>query len=210
MVALRLTLAILLLCVLVLIPFLIWGEAMEHWIVARTNASLAKPAIAALIVGLLSADVVLPLPSSLVAVWGGAKLGIFWGATAIFVGLMIGNLIGFWTGRRFGVPVVKRVMGGQAQLPDRIGVAMLCLTRPVPVLSESATVIAGAGDMSFKQFLFAAGLSNAGIAIVYGVLGALATDVGSFLFVFAAAIAVPAIGYLVYLAGMSFLSAEPN
>lgn len=57
MVALRLTLAILLLCALVLVPFLIWGEAMEHWIVARTNAPLAKPAIAALIVGLLSAVV---------------------------------------------------------------------------------------------------------------------------------------------------------
>lgn len=206
MIALRIAVAVLILCACVLVPFLIWGDAIELWVAAQMQSRSGLWAVAALVVGLLSADVVLPLPSSLVAVGAGAKLGLVYGALAIFSGLMIGNLFGYWLGRRFGIAVATKMTGGQARLPDEIGISMLCLTRPVPVLSEPATVIAGAGGMPLPQFLFSVGLSNAGIALVYGYLGALAVDVGSFLLVFLAAVAVPALGYLIYLAGTAMRS----
>jgi len=196
--AIFLALAIVALCAAVLIPFLIWGEAIEQWVTLQLAQPYGPFALAGLVVALLSADIVLPLPSSLVAVGAGTQLGFVLAVAAIFVGLMIGNLIGYALGRRFGVGFAERMMGGKAQLPHHIGTAMLCLTRPVPVLSEAATVIAGAGAMPLPIFVISTGLSNMGIAVVYASLGALASDLDSFLLVFAAAVFVPAAGYAIY------------
>ena len=206
MVALRIAFAVIVLCALVLVPFLLWGDAIDHALAGWMQTTSGVWAIVALVVGLLSADVVLPLPSSLVAAWAGAQLGLFLGALAVFFGLTIGNLIGYWLGRRFGASAAQRMTGGEGRLPETIGVPILCLTRPVPVLSEPATVIAGAGRMPLGTFLAAVGLSNAGIALVYGAFGAWAQDTSSFLLVFAAAVAVPAAGFVIYFAGTGGLS----
>ena len=88
------------------------------------------------------------------------------------------------------------------ELPPTIGIATLCLTRPVPVLSEAAAVMAGAGGLPLRQFLLATGLANLGIAVCYAILGAAAQDAGGFLLVFAASLTVPVAGYCLYWLGL--------
>ena len=63
----------------------------------------------------------------------------------------------------------------------------------MPVLAEAATVAARAGAMPLRRFALATGLANAGIALVYV---ALAGPAESFVMLFAAAIAVPAAGWI--------------
>jgi uncharacterized membrane protein YdjX (TVP38/TMEM64 family) len=146
---------------------------------------------------LLAADIVLPLPSSIICATAGAFLDFVPAVLSMFAGLMASSLIGYELGRRFGRQFAEKIAGRRLRLPMTIG-ATLCLTRPVPVLSEAMAVLAGAGSVPIRTFLLATGLSNLGVAICYALLGAAAQDAGGFLLVLAASLVVPAGGYAVY------------
>ena len=53
------------------------GVDVEPW--ARSWMADAGPAGAAMVVGLLAADVFLPIPSSVIMVLSGAAFGVWWG-----------------------------------------------------------------------------------------------------------------------------------
>ena len=183
---------------LVLLPFLLFGAE-----ASRIAAELFVPGgqagilLALAIVALFAGDVVLPVPSSLVSVAAVALYG--WaGGVLIWIGMTLGCGLGYWLGSRAGQPLARRFVGpGEVERARRIagevGPAALVLTRAVPVLAEAATVAAGLAGMPFRRFALATGLANAGIALVY------VAAAESFELLFAAAIAVPALGWAVML-----------
>ncbi|HEY0130704.1 MAG TPA: VTT domain-containing protein [Allosphingosinicella sp.] len=193
----------LMLLALILVPFLLLeAQILEFADALFGGASGQGGALLALvIVALFAGDAVLPVPSSLVSVAAVALFG--WaGGLLIWIGMTIGCGLGYWLGSQAGRPLAQRFIGpGEVARAQRIaadlGLATLVLTRAVPVLAEAATVSAGLAAMPFGRFALATGLANAGIAIVYAVWGAAAAgSAGSFLMLFTAAIAVPALGWI--------------
>jgi len=196
------TVAGLLLLALILVPFLLFeGDVLELADGLFGAGGQAGALLALLIVALFAGDVVLPVPSSLVSVAAVALFG--WaGGLLIWVGMTIGCGLGYWLGRRAGRPLAERFLGrdevARAQrITGTLGPATLVLTRAVPVLAEATTVAAGLAAMPFGRFALTTGLSNAGIALVYVAWGAAAAgSPASFVILFAAAIAVPAFGWI--------------
>ena len=93
--------------VAILVPWLLLDGWIQQVGAEWLGAVRDRPIAAALaVVALLAVDVVLPIPSSLVGVFAGSALGLARGALAIWVGLMIGCLVGdafgAWLGRRLG------------------------------------------------------------------------------------------------------------
>ncbi|MGZ8285068.1 MAG: TVP38/TMEM64 family protein [Allosphingosinicella sp.] len=187
---------------LILLPFLLFeGQVLE---VARDlfgTGGQAGALLALAIVALFAGDVFLPVPSSLVSVAAVALFG--WaGGLLIWIGMTIGCGLGYWLGSRAGRPLAERFLGrhevARAQrIAADVGPATLVLTRAVPILAEAATVAAGLTAMPLRRFALTTGLANAGIALVYVALGTSAAgSAGSFPFLFAAAIAVPATGWI--------------
>lgn len=182
----------------ILAPFAIW----EEQILELSERALADDG-GAFVVGilailLLAADVVLPIPSSLVGTFAGALLGAVAGTIVVWLGMTLGCLFGYWLGSAAGRPIVRRVVGeGELErataLAGKVGFGTLVALRAVPVLAEASVLAAGATHMSWRTFATATGLANLGIAAAYSTLGALAFETESFLLVFAAAIAVPMI-----------------
>ncbi len=161
----------------------------------------SAPLLALAILALFAGDVVLPVPSSLVSVAAVAVFG--WaGGLLIWAGMSAGCALGYWLGGRAARPLAQRYLG-RAEL-DRarriaadIGPATLVLTRAVPVLAEASTVAAGLAAMPLARFAAATGLANAGIALFYAAAGAAMPGTGgAFLMLFAAAAALPAVGWL--------------
>jgi hypothetical protein len=73
--SLRVVLATLL---VVIVPFLVAGWSIEGWVIARLDDAPSNPPLAALvIVLLLVADVVLPIPSGLVSIASRMVLGSY-------------------------------------------------------------------------------------------------------------------------------------
>lgn len=192
-----------LLLALILVPFLLWERAftaLGQGLVGGAGAA-SRPAVAAAIVALLAADVVLPVPSSLVSAGAAAMFG--WaGGALIWLGMTLGAVAGYALGRGAGRPLGARLLGRrELERAERIAGggsagATLVLCRAVPVLAEASTVAAGLGGMAVGRFLAVTGAANAGIALVYAGAGSLASDyAGGFLLPFGAAMVLPALGW---------------
>jgi uncharacterized membrane protein YdjX (TVP38/TMEM64 family) len=144
-------LVILIALLIPILPFVVIGELPgERWLSAVDQDALLFGLTGA---GLLAADVLLPIPSSIMGTMLGARLGFLTGLGWCWVGLMLGNLLGYLTGRlllsRFG-----------DRLPQAPTLMVLFLSRPVPVFAEAVTFTAGAERMPLRHFAAAAGSGN--------------------------------------------------
>lgn len=149
-----------------IIPFALIGELPgERWLSATDQNALLFALTGG---GLLAIDVLLPIPSSIIGTLLGARLGFFPGCVAAWIGMTIGNLLGYGLGRlmlaRFG-----------DRLPRAPTALALFLSRPVPVFAEAVTFTAGAERMPPGHFLvicasgnliYAAALAAAGASLL--------------------------------------------
>jgi membrane protein DedA with SNARE-associated domain len=179
----------------VIIPFLIWGDALEHWVSTIEWTSLDPIFVGAGGALLLAADIVLPIPSSIVGTLLGTILGAWGGTIAGTLGLTTGCVVGYAIGfagnsatcHFVGVHEVQRA---SAWL-ERYGIAALVVCRAVPVLAEASIVTAGALRMPPGPVFAATGLANLGISFVYATIGATVADTWSFVLAFLLAMAFP-------------------
>lgn len=146
-----------------LVPFFIIGELPgERWLSATDAHALTFALTGS---GLLAADVLLPVPSSIVGTMLGARLGFVAGALAAFIGLMTGQLLAFAASRR----LLRASVGA---LPAAPTLAAVFLSRPVPVLAEAIAIAAGAARVRWPQFLLACGAGNLCYATALALAGA--------------------------------------
>jgi uncharacterized membrane protein YdjX (TVP38/TMEM64 family) len=82
-----------------LVPLAVFGMRLDAWVAAWLATEPPAPMLAAAEVGVLAADILLPVPSSLVATFGGAVLGIPLGTLCAWLGMTIGSLAGWALGR---------------------------------------------------------------------------------------------------------------
>ena len=183
---------------LLLVPFALFEsavlEASERLLRAGTTRLVAISSVSLLLV----ADVILPVPSSIVATASGMLLGLAEGSFVTWVGLQAGALLGYFLGRSAGFHATIRFVGRTeleraSRLHRRWGAVSIIASRAVPVLAESSVVLAGAVRMRLLQFAWLTGVSNAAIALVYGFVGARALETQAFLLALAASIVLPGI-----------------
>ena len=114
---------------------------------------------AAVGVGLLVADVVLPVPASLVMILHGALFGVVGGTLLSLAGALGAALFGFWIGRRGGPLLARLVPEDERRRADALlqewGDLAIVVTRPVPILAETMAILAGASPMGWGRMLLA-------------------------------------------------------
>ncbi|HZI13105.1 MAG TPA: VTT domain-containing protein, partial [Myxococcus sp.] len=127
----------------VLVPFFLFGAdldaAAQRFLEARPPAWQVALAVA----GLLAGDVLLPVPSSLVATASGGLLGFWAGTAASWLGMMGGCAVGYGLGAHAGTAALRRTAGEAEahRLPrasERLGPWFLLVFRAVPVLAEAS------------------------------------------------------------------------
>jgi membrane protein DedA with SNARE-associated domain len=198
---LRLAPLIALLLASVIVPFLLIGGEVERLAAAWISKSSGTLAVFCIVVGLLAADILLPIPSSIVATMAGVALGWATGAAAVFIGLMLASVAGYFGGRVAGPFLVRHVAGPDEQARverwvSRYGAVAVAASRAVPVLAESIAIAAGAGKMAITKFLWASTAANLGLAIVYAGFGALAAQEAQPSIAIGASLVLPAIAWL--------------
>ena len=197
----RWTVIVVILLAAILVPFFLFDEPFMR--VADQLMRLgAHPASAAAgITALLAADVLLPIPSSVVSAGAGALLGFWRGTATVWTGMTAACLIGYAFGSRASA-AARRFVGnaGMARaefLSARYGDYALILCRPVPVLAEASVIVAGIVGRPPGRFVGLTALANLGVALGYAAIGAFSMRVDSFLLAFAGSLLVPGIGMLV-------------
>jgi uncharacterized membrane protein YdjX (TVP38/TMEM64 family) len=140
-------------------------------------------------VGLLIADVLLPVPSSLVMVAHGALFGVWGGTTLSLLGSTGAAMFGFWIGRRGGW-LVDRLVGPEERvradcLLKRWGALAIIVTRPVPLLAETVAIMAGTSRLGWGQTMLAALVGSLPPALLYALTGAAVANFRSTALMFA-------------------------
>jgi uncharacterized membrane protein YdjX (TVP38/TMEM64 family) len=159
----------------VLVPFLLFGDDVETYVGEVLSRPMARTLLAGFAVLALAADVLLPIPSSLVAAALGAVFGAVAGTLLSTVGLTLGCAAGFALGRFAGAHVGPRYQVLE-RLLDRYGTAVLVVCRGVPVLAEASVIAAGMLAMPAPRFIAATALANVAVSAVYASLGAVAAE----------------------------------
>ncbi len=176
---LRLIAIFVILAILVLIPFLIWGEGFEQrFSQAGAIEWLRDYGDWAWFAGilLLVSDLFLPIPATAVM----AALGYIYGPVA---GGLIATFGSFCSGalayllcRRFGRPVAVRVLGPQdlmegERLFARVGAWLVVLSRWLPIFPEVIACMAGLARMPAWSFFSALACGSAPLGFVFAAIG---------------------------------------
>ncbi|HEY6080386.1 MAG TPA: VTT domain-containing protein, partial [Polyangiaceae bacterium] len=163
---------------LILVPFALWEEPITAWTTEQLAATSGRAALSGLVIALLSADVLLPIPSSFVAAGAVSLLGAVQGGASVFLGMTLAAWLGYALGLWGGQPLATRMAGERelsraGSLMERHGSWLLLLCRGVPVLAEASTLLAGATRLPRLRFALVTALGNAGLSLAYALIGVL-------------------------------------
>jgi uncharacterized membrane protein YdjX (TVP38/TMEM64 family) len=129
-------------------------------------------------VALLIADVLLPVPSSLVMVAHGALFGVLVGTLLSLLGSTGAAVFGFWIGRRGGKLLERLVTAEERERANRMlerwGTLAVIVTRPIPLLAETVAIMAGASPLGWGRTALAALAGSLPPALLYALTGAAA------------------------------------
>lgn len=199
----RLLLWFILLAALVIGVWLVWGGAWEQrFTLAGSVAWIqgAGPWAWAAGIGLLAADLVLPVPGTVVMSALGFVYGTWVGGLVAAAGSIVAGLCGYGVGRLIGEKAARKLLGdGDFEKGRRIfsrgGGWMIALSRAVPILPEALSCTAGLVRMPFGRFMAALSCGSLPVGFLYAWIGAVGRDAPGWAFGFS--IAVPAVLWLV-------------
>lgn len=134
-------------------------EQIEAWL---TYAQGLSPIyVGGLTVLLLLADIVIAMPTLTVTILSGFFLGSGFGAMSAIIGMTLAGIAGYGLGKRYGDGVLLFLLRDEDKINEaktafqNNGMAMILLSRAVPILPEVTACLAGATNMTLSRFLFA-------------------------------------------------------
>lgn len=175
----RLLYLFLALAVLVLIPFVVWGD----WFVHLLGGDASKHCLAELgpwawlaAFGLLVADLVLPIPATPVMSALGWIYGPWLGGAIGAAGAFTSGSLAYGLCRKFGDRIALRILGAEDlakghRLFAFAGGWIIALTRWVPILPEVTSCLAGLTKMPGRKFFPALACGCVPMAMTFAWIG---------------------------------------
>jgi uncharacterized membrane protein YdjX (TVP38/TMEM64 family) len=169
---------------LFLAGFLVWGGRFESLFSREACVAWFREirAVAWLVaLGLLVADLLLPVPSTGVMAALGAVYGTWLGAAIGAAGSILSGLAGYGLARWAGVRGARWIADDAERerfrtVFDRWGGAVIILSRMTPIFPEVLTLLAGLARMHVGRFLVALILGSVPTAILYAWIGHMSTE----------------------------------
>ena len=152
-------------------------------------------------VGFLTADVLLPVPSSLVMVAHGALFGVVAGTLLSLSGSLGAALVGFAIGRRGGKLMDRVVTPAERSranyLLARWGALAIIVTRPVPLLAETVAIMSGSSSIGWATIALASLAGSLPPALLYALTGAAVANFQNTSLMFGVVLLVAALFWLI-------------
>ena len=177
----RLLLLALLLLAAILIPFVLWGDWISEHCSAAWLQSWGRWAWA-IGIALLIADLLLPIPGTLVQSSLGLIYGFGLGGLIACLGSLLSGLIAYELCSRHGRALALRLCSEaelqrvQRWLERQGGALVMALSRSLPVLTEAVACIAGLVRMPRPRFLLALACGSLPTAFLYAGIGAMGRE----------------------------------
>lgn len=181
----RLFLLFLVLALLVLIPFLIWGEDIETTMSIENTVETLQGLGGwawAVGIGLLWIDLFLPILGTVVMSALGLIYGPVIGALIALVGSLAAGLTAYGLARILGRKAALWLVGekglaeGERLFQGNPGGWLIALSRWMPILPEVMACMAGLSRMSFPRFLAALIAGSLPLCVVFAWIGSRGED----------------------------------
>lgn len=169
-------------CFFVLIfYFLLGGFEEEIAIFLESQENINSYSILSFLV--LSLDIFVPVPSSLVMILNGRILGIFPAILLSTTSGLLSSTIGFYIGRKSEPLVDLFFSQKEKNLSSRIflkyGKSAILFSKALPIVSEALSFLSGTTAISFKMFFFYSFVGHMIISAVYAYAGNFSTSMDS-------------------------------
>lgn len=169
-------------CFLVLLLFLLFGAAEEQiTTLLASKENLNSYWIASFLV--LSADIFIPVPSSLVMILNGKVLGFFFGTLLSTTSGTVSSCIGFYLGRKSGSLIDRFFSKKEQQVStnifSRYGKPAIPVSKALPIISEAISFLSGTTGISFSSFFWYSLLGHFVISAVYAYAGSFSSEIDS-------------------------------
>lgn len=170
---------IILLSLLFLLGFALWGKSMESFFNQQRVCSwfaAIKPYAWGVGIGLLISDIVLPIPATPIMVALGTVYGAWLGALIGFFGSTLAGFLGYFVARFLNkgalrwIATEKEIVQFQ-EFFDTWGGAAIIVSRMTPILPEVMTIIAGLSKMKVQRFALALSLGTLPTTVLYAYIG---------------------------------------
>ena len=180
----KLTGLFLALAVLVIIPFLIWGETLENALAVldagEWNRRFGDWAWAAGVLFLM-ADLALPIPATAVMTALGILYGPLIGGSLAALGSFLAGSLGYLLCRHFGRPAAALILNDREMLQGerlfaRFGGWFVVLSRWLPVFPEVVACMAGLTRMPGPAFFTALACGSIPFGFAFATLGHFGVD----------------------------------
>ncbi len=168
----------------VLVPFFIWGEQMEaamggdDW---QAKLEGIQSWAWLVIIGLLVADLILPVPNSPLMTIAGTLYGTMWGCLIAAAGSILAGLVAYGLAYALGHKAIDKIATREEREKfqtffDRWGGGGIVISRAMPVMPEVLTVLAGLARMHFGRFVVSLVLGAFAVALPLAWVGHRAGD----------------------------------
>jgi len=159
--------------------WMIWGAGWESQFTFQGSVrwlESAGPWAWAAGILLLAADLLLPVPSTVVISALGFVCGAFVGGLIAGGGLMCAGLAGYGVGRLFGEKLARRWLGDRdfekgRSLFAKGGGWVVALSRALPILPEAVSCMAGLVRMPFGKFLTSLACGSLPMGFLFAAIG---------------------------------------
>ena len=187
----------------ILAPFALWGDLLDAQAPLLLEQNQRPLAIAVIGISLLIADVVLPIPSSVVGIAMCWLLGPWWGGVALAVGLTLSFACGYGLGWAVPEPRLRAWVGaavwdGVREHAEAQALWWIVIARPLPMLAEMTAILAGVWRIPPLIALPLAALSSIAVASLYAVSVWLGLSTPGVLPTLAATICLPTVMWLLH------------
>lgn len=175
---------VIVLLALIVVPFAIWG--------ARFDAALSFDGARGWMgqfggwawmagIGLLVADIVLPIPSTVVMSALGWMYGWLWGGVIGAAGSVLSGVVAYGSCRFLGRPAARWIAGEEGlargeEVFSKGGGWLVALSRWTPVLPEAVACLAGLMRMPWRTFLAALVCGSLPLGFAFAAIGHLGQD----------------------------------
>lgn len=181
----RLWLLVTALLLFIIVPFFIWGDWFEQMLdlegARRWMESLGPWAWLGGIV-LLVADLLLPIPSTVVMSALGLRYGWFIGGIVSTAGSVLAGAVAYALCAKFGHDAALWLAGrdglakGEKLFQGNKGGWIVAMSRWMPVLPEAVACLAGLARMPFRVFLAALVSGGVPLGFTFATIGALGVE----------------------------------
>ncbi|MCW1886912.1 VTT domain-containing protein [Luteolibacter flavescens] len=186
----------------ILLGWVLWGGSWEEsFSLAGSVAWLerAGPWAWAAGIWLLAADLVLPVPGTVVMSALGYVYGLALGGLVAAAGSMTAGLCGYGVGRLVGERAARKLLGDRDFEKGRLlfargGGWMIALSRSLPILPEAISCTAGLVRMPFGRFVASLACGSLPVGYLFAWIGAAGREAPGWALVFS--LLVPAVLWL--------------